>query len=62
MRVSGRNQAPISEQGFGTGARGDPKADWYAVAMFSGQSSETSDALILGPSEFVPKLTVFETV
>lgn len=34
----------------------------YAVAAFSGQSFETLQASDLGPSDFVPKLTLFETV
>jgi hypothetical protein len=30
--------------------------------MFSGQSFETQEASILGPSDFVPKLTLCETL
>jgi hypothetical protein len=36
-------------------------AEWYAFAMLSGQSFETLEASILGPSDFVSKLTSFET-
>jgi hypothetical protein len=37
--------------------------DWprYAFAILSGQSFETLEASILGPSDFAPKLTSFET-
>jgi hypothetical protein len=35
-------------------------AEWFA--MLSGQSFETLEASILGPSDFVPKLTLFETL
>jgi hypothetical protein len=37
------------------------RAEWYASAMLSGQSFETLEASILEPSDFVPKLTPFET-
>ena len=38
-----------------------PEGNWYAIAAISGQSFETLQALNLGPSDFVPKLTHFET-
>lgn len=59
--ISARNQAQLLGQGFGTGARCDPEAVWYAVALFSGQSFETLEALLLAPSDLVPKLTVSAT-
>jgi hypothetical protein len=55
MRLSFR------ERFFGIGGGADPDADCYAVAIFSGQSFETLEGLILGPSDFVPKLTPSET-
>jgi hypothetical protein len=59
--VGRRNQAHFLGLGFGTGRERDPGAEWYAFAMLSGQSFETLEASILGPSDFVPKLTSFET-
>ena len=55
------NQAQFLGQGLGTGRERDPGAEWCAFAMFSGQSFETLEAMILGRSDFVPNLTVFET-
>jgi hypothetical protein len=56
-----RNQAQFLGQGSGTGCERDPGGEWCAFAMFSRQSFETLEALILGPSDFVPKLTGCET-
>jgi hypothetical protein len=56
--VSGRNQAQFLGQGLGVGVRGNLEADWYAFAMFLGQRFETLKTLVLGPPDFVPKLTL----
>ena len=53
-----RNQAQCLGQGFGTGRGRHPTAGRCAFAMFSGQSFETQESLILGPADFVPKLTL----
>jgi hypothetical protein len=47
--------------GFGTCRERDPGAKWCEFAMLSGQSFETLDASTLEPSDFVPKLTLYET-
>src|SRR5580700_10454345 len=52
---------PVFGPLFETGRERDPGAEWYAFAMLSGKSFETLDASILGPSDFVPKLTLCET-
>ena len=59
--VRGKNQARFLGQRFGTGTRRDPTADWYTFGPFSGQEIGTPEALISGPSNFVPKLTLCET-
>ena len=60
--VRGKNQARFLGQDFGTGTRGDAKADWYIFGLFWGQGFGTPEPLISGPFNFVPKLTVCETV
>jgi hypothetical protein len=56
--VSG--QVPLPDAGLNpllrTGARSDPRAELYAVAIFSGQSFETLEASMLRPSDFVSNL------
>jgi hypothetical protein len=47
--------------GFGTGRERASGPNDACSAMFSGQSFETLEALILWLSDFVPKLTIFET-
>jgi hypothetical protein len=47
---------------LGPGRERDPGADWCAFAMLSGQSFETLEASILGPSDFVLKPTLFEAM
>ena len=59
--VRRRNQAQFLGQGDGTGRDSDPEAEWCAFAMFSGPSYETLEALIIGTSDFVPKLIPFGT-
>jgi len=49
------NQAQFLGPGFGTGRELDPGAEWCAFAMFSGQSSETLEALILRRLGFRPE-------
>jgi hypothetical protein len=55
--VSGGNEAQLLGQVFETAASGDPDADCYAIAIYSGQSFETLDTQISGPPGFVRKLT-----
>jgi hypothetical protein len=45
--VRGRNQAQFLGNGSGTGRERDPGAEWCAFAMFSGQSFEMLESLIL---------------
>ena len=47
-------------QDFGTGTRGDAKADWYIFGPFWGQAFGTPEPLISGPSNFVPEPTICE--
>ena len=61
LRVSIHETLAIEmSPGFGTGFERDLGGNWFTVAASSGQSFETLEALNLGPSDFVPKLTVFE--
>ena len=60
-QMNSQNVAQRPVPVFGTGRECDPGAEWYAFAMLFGKSFETLDASILGPSDFVPKLTLWET-
>ena len=60
-QVGVRNESQFWDRVFRLLER-DPGGNWYAVAAFSGQSFQTLEALNFEPSDFVPKLTLFETV
>jgi hypothetical protein len=61
QEVRRRNQPQVSGQSFGTGRERDPGAEWCAFGMSLGTSFETLEALVLGPSNFVPKLTHYDS-
>ncbi len=54
--------SPVLGQGFETALERDLGGNWYAVAAFSGQSFQTLEALNFEPSDFVLKLTLYETL
>jgi hypothetical protein len=60
--VRGKNQARYLGQDFGTGTRGDAKADRHIFGPFWGQGFGTPEALISDLPNFVPKLTLYGTL
>lgn len=58
---SGDNQARFLGQSFETGPQRDLWSASASSALISGRSFEKLEALIWGPLDFVPKLTLFET-
>jgi hypothetical protein len=52
---------PILRRGLGLASHAIPEAIGTLLPGFSGQSFEALEAFSLRPSDFVPKLTSFET-